>query len=45
LRLHGTDKVEPGPSPTIGQHNFEIYSCWLGLSPAEIVELQETGVI
>ena len=45
LRLHGTDPVEPGPSPTIGQHNAEIYGGWLGLSPAEITELQETGVI
>jgi CoA:oxalate CoA-transferase len=45
LRLHGTEPVEPGPSPTIGQHNAEIYGGWLGLSPAEIVELKETGVI
>jgi len=45
LRLHGIDPVEPGPSPTIGQHNAEIYGNWLGLSAAEIVELQEAGVI
>src|SRR5437016_10417990 len=45
LRLHGTDKVEPGPSPTIGQHNTEIYGGWLGLSSSEIAELRETGVI
>src|SRR5215469_7355572 len=45
LRLHGTDQVEPGASPTIGQHNAEIYGGWLGLSRAELVELQETGVI
>jgi crotonobetainyl-CoA:carnitine CoA-transferase CaiB-like acyl-CoA transferase len=45
LRLHGIDPVEAGPSPTIGQHNAEIYGGWLGLSPAEIVELRETGVI
>jgi CoA:oxalate CoA-transferase len=45
LRLHGTGKVETQPSPTIGQHNAEIYGSWLGLSPAEIAELKETGVI
>jgi CoA:oxalate CoA-transferase len=45
LRLHGIDPVEPGPSPTIGQHNAEVYGGWLGLSRAEVVELQETGVI
>jgi CoA:oxalate CoA-transferase len=45
LRLHGTDKVEAGASPTIGQHNVEIYSGWLGLSSAEIAELKDSGVI
>ena len=45
LRLHGTDKVATLPSPTIGQHNTEIYGDWLGLSATEIVELRESGVI
>ena len=45
LRLHGTDKVETLPSPTIGQHNTEIYGGWLGLGAGEITELRETGVI
>jgi CoA:oxalate CoA-transferase len=45
LRLHGTEKVEAAPSPTIGQHNAEIYGDWLGLSPSEIAALKEAGVI
>ena len=45
LRLHGTDKVATRPSPKIGQHNAEIYGGWLGLSPGEVAELKELGVI
>jgi len=45
LRLHGTDKVETRPSPTIGQHNAEIYGGWLGLSASEIQQLKDSGVI
>src|SRR6202047_503233 len=45
LRLHGTDKVETRPSPTIGQHNEAIYGDWLGLSAAELARLKETGAI
>jgi crotonobetainyl-CoA:carnitine CoA-transferase CaiB-like acyl-CoA transferase len=45
LRLHGTDRVATRPSPTIGQHNAEIYGGWLGLSATELQELKETGAI
>jgi len=45
LRLHGTDKVDTRPSPTISQHNREIYGGWLGLSEGEIAELREAGII
>jgi CoA:oxalate CoA-transferase len=45
LRLHGADKVETRHSPTIGQHNAEIYGGWLGLLATEIRELREIGAI
>jgi CoA:oxalate CoA-transferase len=45
LRLHGADKVATIPSPTIGQHNDEIYGGWLGLTATEIAGLRKEGVI
>src|ERR1700756_255014 len=45
LRLHGTAKVETRTSPTIGQHNAEIYGGWLGLSGDEIAGLQTAGAL
>jgi crotonobetainyl-CoA:carnitine CoA-transferase CaiB-like acyl-CoA transferase len=45
LRFHGAAKVETTPSPTVGQHNVEVYGGWLGLSDGEIAELKADGVI
>ena len=45
LRFHGADPVALMPSPKLGQHNHEICGGWLGLSPVEIAELRNDGVI
>ncbi|MGE3783831.1 MAG: CaiB/BaiF CoA transferase family protein [Alphaproteobacteria bacterium] len=45
LRLHGLDKAPAAPSPTVGQHNREVYGGWLGLSEADLKALKEEGAI
>jgi len=45
LRLHGAGKVATTASPTVGQHNAEVYGGWMGLSAAELAELREEGAI
>jgi crotonobetainyl-CoA:carnitine CoA-transferase CaiB-like acyl-CoA transferase len=45
LRIHGTDPVATVPSPKLGQHNYDIYGDWLGLSAADIAALEQDGVI
>ena len=39
------DASAAGPAPTLGQHNHEVLSGLLGLSDAEIAELEEQQVI
>ena len=45
LRLHGAERPEPIPSPSLGQHNQDVYGDWLGLGAEEVVALQRDGVI
>ena len=45
LRLHGADRVEPVPSPLLGQHNMAIYGEWLGLGSDAVEALTRDGTI
>ncbi len=45
LRLHGSDPVEPLPSPSLGQHNLEVYGEWLALGANGVDELKRAGAI
>ena len=45
LRLHGADRVDPVPSPLLGQHNREVYEDWLGLGADEVEALAQARVI
>lgn len=45
LRLHGAERVDPIPSPSLGQHNREVYGAWLGLGAAAVDDLKRAGTI
>jgi CoA:oxalate CoA-transferase len=45
LRLHGSDRVQPVPSPSLGQHNLEVYAEWLGLGLERVEALKGAGAI
>ena len=45
LRLHGADRTDPVPSPSLGQHNMEVYGEFLGLGSEAVAALQRDGAI
>jgi len=45
LRLHGADRVDPVPSPGLGQHNQSVYGDWLGLGEDGVAALRRDGAI
>ena len=45
LRLHGSERPDPVPSPSLGQDNEAVYGGWLGLGAEEVAALQREGVI
>ncbi len=45
LRLHGADRPAAVPSPTLGQHNQDVYGDWLGLGAEGVEALRRDGAI
>ncbi len=45
LRLHGADCVDPIASPSLGQHNRDVYGDWLGLGSQAVDQLRQDGAI
>ena len=45
LRLHGADRPDPVPSPSLGQHNMDVYGGWLGLGAEGVAALKRDGAI
>jgi CoA:oxalate CoA-transferase len=45
LRYVGSDMLPLRPSPTLGQHNDEVFRGWLGLGGQELDALRSDGVI
>ena len=45
IKLSETPTSLRTPSPSLGQHNEEVYGAYLGLSPDEIAALKQEGAL
>ena len=45
LMLHGADRIDTIASPSLGQHNAEIYAKWFGYTDQELSALTTEGIL
>ena len=43
--LHGADRIDTIASPSLGQHNAEIYAKWFGYTDQELSALTTEGIL